>query len=148
MSVSFVQLVFREVEALNPFAQIRYDVKDLVGELAPELVCGIAERGSVNRLPVFVEDSTVPAHTMRKMLLGTALRFGLGPPLSIEEQKPPEILLLNTPEAYGRTCGRWAGELGSAKQERMLDALRHTLDGHMRPRGSEQLFSELDEEPD
>jgi hypothetical protein len=37
------------------------------------------------------------------MLLGAALRFRLGPLLSIEEQKTPEIGLLNPVEAYGRT---------------------------------------------
>jgi hypothetical protein len=97
------KLLPSRAKGLKPFAQIRYGVIDLVCELAPELVSEMTERGGRNELPVFIEHLTVPALIMRKMLLGAALRFRLGPPLSIEEQKTPEIGLLNRAEAYGRT---------------------------------------------
>jgi hypothetical protein len=43
--------------------------------------------------------------------------------------------------------GRRAGELRSAKEEWMLDALWHTFARNMRPSGSKQLFSKLQEKP-
>jgi len=66
--VCLKKLLPNRAKGLKPFAQIRYGVIDLVGELAPELVSEMTERGGSNELPVFIEHLTVPAHIMRKML--------------------------------------------------------------------------------